>query len=51
MAKLLTKYVDIGVTIEAHIPDGILSSCVVINERWDVRRALKILYYDGYPYP
>lgn len=47
MPKLLTKCPDIGVGIEAHIPNGILSSCVAISELLDVRRALKILYSDG----
>lgn len=46
LAKLLSECADISAGIEAHIPDGILFSCVVINEPWDVRKALKILYSD-----
>lgn len=46
MGKLLSERADIGIGIEARIPDGIVSSCAVINEPLDVRRGLRMLYSD-----
>jgi hypothetical protein len=47
LAKLLNEYDDIGVSIEARMPDGILYDSFEIKGPEDVEKGLEILYSDG----
>ncbi|MFX0124902.1 MAG: sulfotransferase [Candidatus Hodarchaeota archaeon] len=47
LANLLNEYEDIGVSIEARMPDGILYRSLEINKPQEIKRALEVLYSDG----
>lgn len=46
LANLLNQYENIGVSLEAYFPDGILRRPVIINRNEDIDKFLKILYSD-----
>lgn len=47
LARLLNEYDDIGVSIEARLPDGILYRSLEITRSQDVEKALEVLFSDG----